>query len=381
MTPRERFITTLLFGEPFGEPDRVPLEPGGGRESTRKVWHSQGLPGSIKPREIPEYVYREVGGRFPWPESGEGFTVVERMIPQFEEKIIEEKESSRIVQDWKGNICEIGKEYSPVYLRKAIDFVTRSWIRCPVESRDDWERMKERYDPEDPSRLPPNTESLGKRLEERNWVVGFSFSGPFWQLREWVGFERLCLLFYDDPDLVRDMIDFWKTYVGRLLERAFEHFTPDYVHLSEDMAYKEHPMISPDMVREFILPTYCHWGELIRSSGCPIYAMDSDGYIADLIPIWMEAGINACDPIEVAAGNDLVLFREEFGRKMAYRGGVDKRAMAKGGAVLETEIRRVLPVVKSGGYIPGCDHGIPPDVSWENYLAFVRLLAEATGWL
>ena len=60
--------------------------------------------------------------------------------------------------------------------------------------------------------------------------------------------------------------------------------------------------------------------------------MDSDGYIAHLIPIWIEAGINVCDPIEVAAGNDIVAFREQFGRQMAYIGGIDKRAMADGGA-------------------------------------------------
>ena len=44
------------------------------------------------------------------------------------------------------------------------------------------------------------------------------------------------------------------------------------------------------------------------------------------------------------------------------------------------EFKRVEPVIKDGGYIPGCDHGIPSDVSWENYLEFVRLLAEVTGW-
>jgi hypothetical protein len=66
---------------------------------------------------------------------------------------------------------------------------------------------------------------------------------------------------------------------------------------------------------------------------------------------------------------------------MAYRGGVDKRAMAKGGKTLEAEIQRLLPVIRDGGYIPSCDHGIPPDVSWPSYLGYVRLLAEATGWL
>ena len=66
---------------------------------------------------------------------------------------------------------------------------------------------------------------------------------------------------------------------------------------------------------------------------------------------------------------------------MAYRGGIDKRAMARGGAVLEAEIARLRPVIDDGGYIPGCDHGVPADVSWPNYAHYVRLLAQATGWL
>jgi hypothetical protein len=102
--------------------------------------------------------------------------------------------------------------------------------------------------------------------------------------------------------------------------------------------------------------------------------------VLELIPIWLEAGVNACNPIEVAAGNDLVDFRRKFGRNMAYRGGVDKRAMAKGGKAIEAEIRRLEPVIRDGGYIPGCDHGIPPDVSWPNFVHYVKLLAAAVGW-
>ena len=122
------------------------------------------------------------------------------MIPQFEEKIIEEKENSRIVQDWKGNICEIDKKLTVEYLRNAIDFVTRRWIKCPVENRKDWEDMKRRYNANDPKRLPADAATLSKNLVDHDWVVKINVSGPFWQLREWVGFEGLCLLFYDDPD-------------------------------------------------------------------------------------------------------------------------------------------------------------------------------------
>ena len=374
MTQRENWLETLLFGDP----DRIPLMPGGGRESTLAAWHTQGLPRGVD--DYIEYAYREAGGTMDWPVSGPGFAVNERMIPQFEEKVIEVTDHSQIVQDWKGNICEIGLEYSTEHLRNAIDFVTRRWIKCPVESRDDWRNMQQRYDAEDPTRLPDDPADVGASLKNRDYPLDIHFSGPFWQLREWLGFENLCTMFYDDPDLVRDMIAFWTNHVARLLERSFEHFVPDCVHISEDMAYKSFSMISPGMTREFLQPSYLRWGEIIRAAGVPVYAMDSDGYIGELIPIWIESGINVCDPIEVAAGNDIVAFREEFGRDMAFRGGIDKRAIAKGGRVIEAEIERVRPVVTGGGYIPGCDHGVPSDISWDDFVYYVGLLSRLTGW-
>ena len=377
MNDRKIYLEALLFGKP----DRIPLSPGGGRKSTRETWRRQGLPETVKDGDIVEYAYRQAGGKLDWPKGGKGFSVNERMIPQFEEKVIERKESSQVVQDWKGNICEIGNEFTVDYLRTASDFVTRRWIKCPVETRADWEDMKKRYNPGDIQRYSGNPVILGKDLQNRENYVGLHFSGPFWQLREWLGFENLCMMFYDDPDFLREMILFWQEYVSALLKNAFKYFTPDEVHLSEDMAYKSFSMVSPEMAREFLLPTWIKWGGIIRDAGVPVYAMDSDGFIGELIPLWIEAGINACDPIEVAAGNDIVDFRRRFGKNMAYRGGVDKRAMAKGGRVIEEEIKRIEPVIRDGGFIPSCDHGVPSDVSWDNFVYYVKLLSKATGWL
>ena len=375
MTARRRHLETLLFGQP----DRIPLNPGAGRESTRAAWHHQGLPREVE--DISQYAYRQAGGALDWPKGGPGFTVDQRMIPVFEERVIERKERSQIVQDWKGNICEISNEYSVAYLRSGMDFVTRRWIKCPVENAADWVQMKKRYDPDAPQRFPENAAILGPALANRDHYISIHFSGPFWQLREWCGFEPLCMMLYDNRPLVLDMLKFWEEYVARLLERTFRHFVPDEVHLSEDMAYKSFSMISPAMTRELLLPTYKRWGEIIRKAGVPLFGMDSDGYVGELIPIWVEAGINVCDPIEVAAGNDIVSFRRRFGKSMAYRGGVDKRAMAKGGRTIQDEMRRIEPVIRSGGYIPSCDHGVPADVSWPDFVEYTRLLAKATGWL
>ena len=118
-----------------------------------------------------------------------------------------------------------------------------------------------------------------------------------------------------------------------------------------------------------------------RSDDMHAVDVDSDGYIGELIPLWIESGLNVCDPIEVAAHNDINEFRRRFGHKMAYRGGVDKRAIAKGGDVIRTELKRLAPVVKDGGYIPKCDHGVPSDISWPNFVDYSRLLAQMTGWL
>jgi len=84
----------------------------------------------------------------------------------------------------------------------------------------------------------------------------------------------------------------------------------------------------------------------------------------------------------VAANNDIVQFRKQFGKQMAYKGGIDKRAIAKGGDVIKRELERVIPpLFEDGGYIPGCDHGVPPDISWPNFIEYSRLLAQYCGWI
>ena len=147
MTERERFLETLLYGRP----DRIPFQPGGPRESTLAAWRRQGLPEGANWLEF----LRQTLGMAPSPSVKRGQPGVSfRMIPEFEEKIIERRERTLVVQDWKGNICEISHKFDTRYLRNAIDFVTRTWIKCPVETRDDWEAMKRRYDPDDPVRHP-----------------------------------------------------------------------------------------------------------------------------------------------------------------------------------------------------------------------------------
>jgi hypothetical protein len=319
MTARDRYVNTLLFKGT----DRAPLVPGYGRESTHNRWYQEGLPKGT--RNIAEYAYREAGGTLDWPETGEDFYLDAKMIPTFEEKVIQKRTH--------------------------------------------------------PARFSDDARETGKRLADRKHPIVINIGGPFWQLREWLGFERLCLLFHDDPGWIKEMIAFWEDFVIRLLGKLFTYLLPEHVHFSEDMAYKAHPMIGPAMTREFLLPSWSRWSGTCHDAGVRVVGIDSDGDVSTLIPLMIEAGFDYVDPMEVAAGNDLPACRKNYGRKVAFGGGIDKREIAKGGEHIVRELDRLKPVIESGGYIPSCDHAIPVDVGWADFVHYVRTLAKATGWL
>ncbi|MDD4891395.1 MAG: uroporphyrinogen decarboxylase family protein [Phycisphaerae bacterium] len=378
MTPREQFIRTLTYQSV----DRIPFVPGGPRESTLKRWRGEGLPEGV---DWFKHVCSllgidpNAGATSGWPRPG--LNIDFRMIPQFEEKVLEHAGGHYIVQDWKGNVCEIADTFDVTYLRTAKDFVTRRWIRCPVETRADWEAMKPRYQLDAPGRFPADLAAAGAKVAQREHVLAIVFNGPFWQLREWCGFEGLCFLMTEQPDFVHEMVEFWREFIRAMLARILAVAVPDHVLVNEDMAYKEHCMISPAMVRRFCTPSWRTWADQCRKAGVPVFDIDSDGYVGELIPLWIECGVNVNSPLEVAAGNDLPAFSRRYGKSMGYRGGVDKRAMAAGGQTLRDEMARLTPAIKAGGIIPGCDHGVPSDVSWQNMIDYCRQLAQVTGWL
>lgn len=376
MNARERYLETLLFGQP----DRIPFSPGGPRESTRRVWRQQGLPEDVEWRD---YLNQILDMPVEAGQPRQRLAVDFKMLPWFEEKVLEHRDGHYLVQDWMGNITEISDEYDYTYIRRAKDFVTRKWHDAPAHNRQEWEeRLKWRYDPEAPGRLPEDFHALCEAWQDRDYPLSITIPGPFWQMREWLGFEGLCYLMADDPDLIDEMTAFWRDFVLGVLQRVTPYVQLDSITVAEDMAYKAHAMISPAMTRRFVLPCYAAWADHLKASGCPVFAVDSDGNIEGLIPLWLEVGVNCARPMEVAAGNDLVALRERYGRRMAYTGGIDKRAIAAGGQVMRDMVMSVVPpLLQEGGYIPGCDHGVPPDISWPNFVDYARLLAQLTGWL
>ncbi len=357
MTHRERFVRTMHY-QPV---DRIPIWDFGFWEQTLVEWRKQGMPEGVSPDEF-----------FGMDKQWHGVPVNLGMIPGFEEIIYQEDEETQLVRDSGGVLCRRSKQGTSI----------PTFVEFPVKGRADFEAMKERYNPDDPRRYPQDWPERVKQYRERDYALGIGAGGFFGWVRGWMGVENTCLCFHDDPQLMHDMMDFIADFVCRTIERALAEVEIDYASFWEDMAYNKTSLISPAMFREFMVPRYQKITRLLAAHGVDVNIVDCDGNIEELIPLWIGAGINCCAPVEVAAGNDIVQYRRRFGRAMAYRGGIDKRAIAKGGEVMRAEVMRVVPpLLEEGGYIPGCDHGVPPDISWPNFIEYSRLLAHLTGWL
>ncbi len=228
-----------------------------------------------------------------------------------------------------------------------------------------------RLDGTDPGRYSEDFDQELRWRRERGEIIGVNFRGFFGFPRNYMGLENWSMAFYDQPQLVRriitDRLQFGKDLLKRMLSTGFL----DFVQILEDMAYKTAPMISPEFVRDYMLPAYRELVTYLREGGVKLIMVDTDGQANDLLPIFLDAGMDGMHPCEIAASCDPVLLRRKH-PNCALMGGLDKRAIASGREGVESELRRVQPVVENGAYIPMLDHFVPPDVSYQTYLYYVE---------
>src|SRR5450759_2539600 len=249
------------------------------------------------------------------------------------------------------------------------------FVKFPVESREEFRRFyKERMQPDMAARIGLDYVQKLAAYRDRDFplvVISDRWGGFFGGLRGMVGVERLCTLFYDDPAFVEEMMEAVADFIIAMMGQILDHTDIDVYGFWEDMAYKTGPLIGPDMLKKYALPRYRRVVEFVRSRGVEFISLDSDGDISSLIQIWLDAGINILYPFEVQCGMDVVEVRKQYGRDLRIWNGIDKRALAKGPEAIDAELERVRPLIEEGGYVPGPDHSMPPDVPFANYVYYM----------
>jgi uroporphyrinogen-III decarboxylase len=292
-------------------------------------------------------------------------------IPSYEPQLMDEDERTLTVLNAAGQTVKFLKDSTgnmPMFT---------DW---PVKDRATWEEYKKQLDPHAPGRWPDDWDACVDHVNGFDGPIGLQIGGFFGFLREWVGSERILYMFYDDPSLIEDMMDQMLYLATEVIKRVVKDIKVDIALYWEDMCYKAGPLISPDMVRRFMVPRYKQITELLHEKGVEFICLDCDGNIESLIPLWLDCGINYMWPLEVAAGNDAVALRKEYGKDLILSGAIDKRALAKDKLAIREEVYAKVPfLLEQGGYFPTTDHAVPPDVSLENYQYYINTIREVAG--
>jgi hypothetical protein len=179
----------------------------------------------------------------------------------------------------------------------------------------------------------------------------------------------------------------WNEHKKRLDPNTPERWPSDWNAYVQKMNGKTEPLSLEvgsfyGFLREwkFMMPRYKKITDLLHSYGVDVIYLDSDGNLNELIPLWLEVGINLIWPFEVAAGNDAVAIRKKYGKDLIIAGAIDKRALAKGKEAIRGEVMSKVPfLLEQGGYFPSVDHHVPPDVTFENYCYYINLMREVAG--
>ena len=351
MTHRERFLAAM----DYKPADRVPFWGFGAWPETVDRWIKEGYDPK-KPEVIEDPKYWEGV----WFDPN----------PPFEHKVMEEDENTVTYINHEGILLRERKDnpYSSM----------PQFIKFPVETREEFRAFwKERMDTGLAGRIGSDYAARLSALRERDQpliVGGSRWGGFFGPVRNLMGVENLCVAFHEDPSFVEEMFDACADFMIEIMKGILEYTDVDVFGFWEDMAYKTAPLISPEMVRKFMLPRYRRVVDYLTSRGVRLFALDSDGEVSSLIPVWLDSGINILYPFEVQCGMDVLKVRREYGRDLRIWFGADKRCAARGKREIDAEMARLEPLVRDGGYIPGQDHSFPPDTSYENYRYFMEKL-------
>jgi hypothetical protein len=387
MDTRTRFLAVMNF-EPV---DRTLLWEDGYWLGAVRRWYGEGLPKRTgMPQDVGDGMCA-AGGSIPWDpisddtppgddvneylgldESLRRIPVNNYLFPSFTEEVLEDRGEWVVRRDGNGVVRRDRKD------RMSLP----GYIGWPVKCREDWEQLKaERLRPGLEGRLPAGWAAWVEDQKSRTYPLAVGLrQGLYWAARNLLGDERVLFTFHDDPELIRDIMNYLTDFWIAIYDPILGEVGADCAMFWEDVSFKNGPLISPAMMREFMLPCYRRFTSFLSDHGIRIVLVDSDGDCRLIIPVLMEGGVTGLMPFEVNAKMDVVQVRKAFPR-LQILGGIDKTQLALDKAAIDQELkaRVTTEMLRHGGYVPHVDHQVPPDVSWENFKYYRQRLAEVAA--
>jgi uroporphyrinogen decarboxylase len=231
-------------------------------------------------------------------------------------------------------------------------------------------------DPYNPGRVAGLRQEARRLYEDTQYAVVADIMclGPFEGAGFLRGYENFCVDLYYDVQFAEALLD-KITDTAIALWDAFLAAVGDYIHVAaqgDDVGMQRTPYISPDMYRKFVKPRQKRIFDFIHSRSNAKVFYHSCGSVYDLIPDFIDIGVDILNPIQRSAAKmDIARLKQEFGKDLCFwGGGIDVQQVLPFASleVIEEDVRRTMEVMApGGGYVFVPSHNIQADVSPDRF--------------
>jgi len=246
----------------------------------------------------------------------------------------------------------------------------------------------ERYpwpDMNDPTRVAHVKVEAQKLADEKKYAIlatpwlAFPLERAFAMQR----MDRFMLYLGRYPDFARALLtriaELCKTLMGHFLRETGDNI--DMIKIGDDLGMQNSLLMSPKMYRQIVKPIHADYISFIKSRTKARVFFHTDGDVFDLIPDFIEMGVDILNPIQTSAGkmSNLEELKKQFGKNIIFCGAIDTHHVLPFGTPDEVraEVKRIIEILgKDGGYMLASVHTILPDVPAENVLAMVDAAVE-----
>ncbi len=235
-----------------------------------------------------------------------------------------------------------------------------------------WEEF-EAYPWPDPQAA--NSEALEwyqKNLPDDMCILG-GLTGHFAENLSWLmGYETLCYALYDQPDLVRAIVDRCLDIDRQVVARLVEFERVKMIWGSDDMGFRSGTLISPKDMRALVLPGHRTLAQITHDAG-RLYLLHSCGNLEAIMD-------DLIDDVQIDAKHSfedtIVDVREAkalWGDRIALLGGIDMDFICRAttSAIRERVNDTLRVCLPGGGYCLGTGNTVANYVPVDHYLAML----------
>jgi len=181
-----------------------------------------------------------------------------------------------------------------------------------------------------------------------------------------------------NPDFFQKLIDKILEFQVAFIDKMFlsANGKIDFFRIGDDFGTQQGLLFDTDTFKQYFQPAFKKMADTAKKYRAHYY-QHSCGAIRDLIPAFLNAGVEVIDPLQIgAAGMNPEELKREFGHMVTFSGGIDEQHILPHGTPdeVKNEVKRMIGIMSpGGGYFLGPTHNFQDDIPTQNILAMYNV--------